>query len=304
MTENQLAIPITDLHTHLMPGVDDGAQNIGEALGALRALINEGVERVVATPHFQASLLERSSQEGDRLERFDRAYDQLTTAASSEALEIKIERGCEFKLDAPTIDLSDPRLRLAGSRYALVEFASFRVPPFAERQLLAVHEAGWIPVLAHTERYAGVASAWDRVEEWVRQGTLLQVNARSLFGSYGPEAQFAARELLRLGWLSCLASDFHARGRPGLRSALHLIEGGAVGHASVDSRANQVEDQDLGGLETRARESQEEHHAVIRTLVHENPERIISDEPTVLVPPIDVEVPELDRRTPRRRWFR
>ena len=275
MTEDSLTIPITDIHTHIMPGVDDGAQNLGEALTALRVLINEGVRRVVATPHFQASLLERVAHEIDPFERFDRAYEQLKTAASADALEITIERGCEFKLDAPTLDLSEPRLRLAGSRYALVEFASFRVPPFAENQLLAVHEAGWIPVLAHTERYAGVSSAWDRVEGWFRQGTLLQVNARSLFGSYGPEPQYVAQELLRLGWVSCLASDFHARGRPGLLSALNLI--------------------DRGG---------EEERRVLRTLASENPERILNDEPPVVVPPVYVDVPELDRRTPSRRWFR
>ena len=275
MTEDSLTIPITDIHTHIMPGVDDGAQNLGEALRALRVLINEGVRRVVATPHFQASLLERSAHEIDQFERFDRAYEKLTTAASEDSLEITIERGCEFKLDAPTLDLSEPRLRLAGSRYALVEFASFRVPPFAENQLLAVHEAGWIPVLAHTERYAGVSSAWNRVEEWFRQGTLLQVNARSLFGSYGPEPQYVAQELLRLGWVSCLASDFHARGRPGLLPALDLIGRGG-----------------------------EEERRILRTLVNENPERILNDESPVVVPPVYVEVPELDRRTPSRRWFR
>jgi len=275
MTKDSFTIPITDIHTHIMPGVDDGAQNLGEALTALRVLINEGVRRVVATPHFQASLLEQAAHGIDQFERFDRAYEQLKTAASADALEITIERGCEFKLDAPTLDLSEPRLRLAGSRYALVEFASFRVPPFAENQLLAVHEAGWIPVLAHTERYAGVSSAWDRVEGWFRQGTLLQVNARSLFGSYGPEPQYVAQELLRLGWVSCLASDFHARGRPGLLSALNLI--------------------DRGG---------EEERRVLRTLASENPERILNDEPPVVVPPVYVDVPELDRRTPSRRWFR
>ena len=275
MTEDSLTIPITDIHTHIMPGVDDGAQNLGEALRALRVLINEGVRRVVATPHFQASLLERSAHGIDQFERFDRAYEKLTTAASEDSLEITIERGCEFKLDAPTLDLSEPRLRLAGSRYALVEFASFRVPPFAENQLLAVHEAGWIPVLAHIERYAGVSSAWNRVEEWFRQGTLLQVNARSLFGSYGPEPQYIAQELLRLGWVSCLASDFHARGRPGLLPALDLIGRGG-----------------------------EEERRILRTLVSENPERILNDESPVVVPPVYVEVPELDRRTPSRRWFR
>ena len=60
MNKDSFTVPITDIHTHIMPGVDDGAQNLGEALTALRVLIKEGVRRVVATPHFQASLLELS----------------------------------------------------------------------------------------------------------------------------------------------------------------------------------------------------------------------------------------------------
>ena len=75
MTKDSFTVPITDIPPHIMPGVDDGAQNLGEALRALRVLINEGVRRVVATPHFQASLLEQSAHEIDQFERFDRAYE-------------------------------------------------------------------------------------------------------------------------------------------------------------------------------------------------------------------------------------
>jgi len=288
MNEGATSLRITDLHSHVLPAVDDGAQDLSESLEALRRLIGEGVERVVATPHFRASLLERPSREAETIHRFDAAYETLVAAAADAGLPITIDRGCEFKLDAPSIDVSDPRLRLGGSHYVLVEFSAFQLPPFAGNQLLSVLEAGWKPLLAHPERYHGTADALDRVEKWVSEGTLLQVNARSLVGGYGATAQAVARELLRRGWVSCLASDYHARGTPDLEAAVALLRGGGSGLLEGQVEAP---DSPAGGRE-----------AAIRTLFQENPTRILADEPTTVVPPLFVSEPPAAKRS--RRWFR
>ncbi len=301
MTESGPDYRITDLHSHVMPGVDDGARDLDEALAALRTLAADGIVRVVATPHFRASLLERPSREAEKLIRFDAAYARLREAAAAEGLEIGIERGCEFKLDAPVVDLSDTRLRLAGTRYALVEFGSFQLPPFAGNQLAAVHEAGWLPVLAHPERYAGVTGAWDRVEEWVREGTLLQVNARSLLGWYGAEPQIAACELLRLGWVSCLASDYHSRGTPDFTTAVRLLEQSRALPVSEPVTAPGAPGADAVASEPAEMGSQAVRSA-IAALVSENPEHILADRaPT---PVCGLEVPDFPRKKPGRGWFR
>jgi len=266
---------ITDLHAHIMPGVDDGAQDLDEAVAGLRTLRAEGVARVVATPHFRASLLESPSHEAERLERFDRAFGRLTRAAADAELDIVIDRASEFKLDAPDVDLSDPRLRLAGTGYALVEFASFQLPPFGGNQLLGVREAGWSPLLAHPERYVGVSGALREVEGWVRDGVLLQVNVRSLLGRYGEEAESVSREILRRGWACCLASDYHTRGDPGVRAAIDVLRGGST-PADLD--------------------------VVVRRLFVDNPARLLADEPPEPVPGVDV--PESGRAGRRRGWFR
>lgn len=305
---------ITDLHSHVIPGVDDGAQDLDQALSALDRLAADGVVRVVATPHFRASLLEQPAREADRLRRFDEAYAQLTEAAAAEGLEIGIERGCEFKLDAPAADLSDARLRLAGTRYALVEFSSFQLPAYAGNQLASVRDAGWIPLLAHPERYAGLTKALDRVERWVSQGTLLQVNARSLLGLYGPEAQLVACELLRLGWVCCLASDYHARGTPEFGAVLGLLAESRVvpareparpGAALTDTPAANPEMAE--GLETvdeleTADERAQALQATIEALVSVNPEHILADRPTEPVRGLDI--PDVSRKKKTRRWFR
>jgi len=218
-----MRVPLIDIHSHILPGVDDGAVDVPSAILALEALESCGVERVVATPHFRASLLERAGRAAARLQLFDEAYAELISAMDVAGLAITVGRGCEFKLDAPVANLDDPRLRLDGTRYALVEFGSFHVPPFAGNQLKAVHDAGWVPVLAHPERYFGVEHAMERVAEWVDEGTLLQVNAASLVGGYGPAPRRIAAALLARGWVHCIAGDYHARGEPPWTAALDVL---------------------------------------------------------------------------------
>lgn len=271
------------MHSHVLPGVDDGARDLEEALEALRALSSEGVERVLATPHFRGSLLERPQRAGARLERFDAAYEMLVDAARARGLEIGIERAVEFKLDAPEIDLSDARLRIAGSRFALVEFASFQLPPFAGNQLRAVLDAGWIPLLAHPERYFGVERALDRVREWVEAGVLLQVNLRSLAGGYGPEARKVAEELLGAGRVCCVASDYHCRDEPGWAAAVPRLEAAQLPGSGDDPL-------DAGGRALDA----------ARQLMYGNPGRLLADEVPAPVPPLVI------GREPgggRRRWL-
>jgi protein-tyrosine phosphatase len=96
----------------------------------------------------------------------------------------------------------------------LVEFPYFTVPPRAARVLAHLRDCGWVPVLAHPERYAGLEVTLALVEEWRAAGAYLQLNGPSLLGRYGPDAQRIATELLARGWIDYLSSDYHARGAP------------------------------------------------------------------------------------------
>jgi len=263
-----MTVPLIDLHSHVLPGVDDGARDLPEALDALRALEHQGVTRVVATPHFRGSLLENPSRAEARLALFDEAYRDLSAALQTTDLTIVIGRACEFKLDAPVAELSDPRLRLEGTRYALVEFGSFQLPPFAGNQLRAVLDAGWTPVLAHPERYFGIEGALDRASRWVSEGTLLQVNAGSLAGGYGPMARQVAAELLARGWVTCVAGDYHARGRPDWPAALSLLRTG---------RAHGLD----GTTSGPSAEIDPTTEAWVIELAFGNPQRLLADEAPV-----------------------
>jgi protein-tyrosine phosphatase len=251
-----------DFHNHVVPGVDDGAADLEQSRAALAAFREQGATAVVATPHARASVTAAPGGVDAFLASVEPARAALEAMARAEFPGLRLERGFEVMLDVPTPDLSDPRLRLAGTRFVLVEFPFMGVPPNADQALFAVKMAGLLPILAHPERYPGVAAAPEMAEGWSRVGALLQVNAGSLLGRYGPEPFQAARALLRRGAAAYVASDYHARG------TLHC----AAFRAALEERGAG----ELAGL-----------------LLDENPARILRDQPPLPVPAL----PERKRRS-------
>lgn len=221
-------VGVVDLHNHLMPGVDDGAVDIDESRAALAAMQEAGVVALVATPHLRGSLTLDPGALDARLRELDAAWEQLVALAAAEFPSLHLGRGVELMLDTPTPDLSDPRLRLAGGNFVLLEFPFMVVPPRSVHAIAELRMRGWKPVIAHPERYAGVDQRLSIVEEWRRCGGILQVNVGSLVGRYGEEARVRAEGLLQRGWVDLLASDYHARERLTIGAALSkFTESGA-----------------------------------------------------------------------------
>ena len=137
---------------------------------------------------------------------------------------LRVERGLEVMLNTPEPDLSDPRLRMAGTSFTLVEFPYMTVPPNSAEAIFFLKMKGWRPVIAHPERYTGVDDDLQIVDEWRRVGGLLQVNCGSLLGRYGSEAKATAWRLLTRGWVDYLASDYHARGHLHMAEARRKLE--------------------------------------------------------------------------------
>jgi len=212
---------MTDLHNHVIPGVDDGAADGEATRAALRALMDDGVRQVVATPHMMGSLTLDPPALAERLAAIDRAWG-AAEAIGAEFPDLELSRGSEVMLDVPDPDLSDARLRLAGGRTVLVEFPFMMIPPYAARPLAAIRERGFSPLLAHPERYLGAGVA--AVEEWREAGAYIQVNGPALLGRFGDGPRRLALRLLELGLVDCLASDYHARGRPLVADYRRVLE--------------------------------------------------------------------------------
>jgi protein-tyrosine phosphatase len=246
---------MTDLHNHLLPGVDDGAADLEQSRAALDALTRRGVRNLTVTPHVQGSLTADPVALQGRLAEIDAAWSAFRALCHAAHPNLQASRGAEVMLDIPAPDLSDPRLRLNGTRFVLVEFPYMNVPPGSVEVVFQLKLAGWTPVIAHPERYAGLDADLEIVEAWRRSGALLQVNAGSLSRRYGEEARTAAWTILRRGWADLIATDYHARGRTWLESATQAL-----------AEAGAEEQLDL--------------------LTRENPERVLRDEVPAEVPPL------------------
>ena len=244
-----------DFHNHLIPKVDDGAESIGESEHALATMQGQGIGNVITTPHLRASLLKNERGRDIYLERVDSSWQFLSATAAAKFPDVRLERGFEILLDIPEIDLGDPRLRLAKSMFALVEFPFLSIPPHSDRVLFDIKMQRYVPIVAHPERYRDIQDNPDAADGWRRVGALLQVNAGSLLGKYGPEAERTGWELLRRGWASYVCSDYHAKG-------------------NCDSAAAAVAIRDRGGVEQ------------VGLLFTTNPERILTSELPDSVPPL------------------
>jgi protein-tyrosine phosphatase len=231
--QERVSTASTDLHNHLMPGVDDGAANDDEARSGLIAMRDAGVRRIATTPHVSASTVMRRSWV-KQMAALDAAWQRLRELGAEAVPDVELHRAAEVRLDIPDPDLSDPRIRLGGGPSVLVEFAYFAVPPYSDRLVGRMRERGWIPVIAHPERYRGIAGTLDVVATWRVAGGVVQVNAGSFNGRYGKEPMWIAQTLLARGLIDCIASDFHARGTPELASARAWINSlGAGNHAEL-----------------------------------------------------------------------
>ena len=125
-----------------------------------------------------------------------------------------ITRGHEIMLETPRVDVTDPRMRLAGSRSVLVEFPRLFIPAGSIAALSTLRADGWLPIVAHPERYLNTNVEWgdlDLIEQWRRVGARMAVNAGSLLGGFGTGAAETVREMLSQGWVDVISSDYHAR---------------------------------------------------------------------------------------------
>jgi protein-tyrosine phosphatase len=209
---------VIDLHTHVLPGIDDGAADLEDAVAMARLAVDDGILVLVATPHANVG-----RPHADVAER----VAELQAALDAAAVKLRVLPGAEIALspDVPA-RLSDRTLpTLAGSRYVLVELPFNVAPPNVEQTLFEIQVAGFVPVMAHAERYRYTQGTPERLAEWCQRGSILQVNAGSLRGDFGPGSRRAAEEVVRRGWPAVLASDAHEsrRRRPELAFARALV---------------------------------------------------------------------------------
>ena len=262
----------SDFHSHLFPGVDDGSRHLRDSLEGIGRMVENGVERIITTPHLRASLTRDPEQFAVAMSVMDEAWGAVWKAAKEAHPQLDFRRGHEVMLDVPDPDLSDRRLHLGGTHFILVEWPRLHIPPGTVEVLGRLKASGLTPVVAHPERYVGVDKGLEILRAWRDVGACLQGNYGSLVGRYGPTARMLIMQMLEEGLLDYLASDFH--GRP--EYTLYIQNG-------------RDELERLGGDQQ------------LEVLGKTNPARLFRGEPPFPVPPLKVERTLLQRM---KEWVR
>lgn len=196
---------IFDLHTHVLPGVDDGAVNMEYAVQMLRNAAACDVAALAVTPHCNVP----DARDNYRGESLTARFEELCLAARE--IPIRLVLGAEVRVteQLPSL-LREGRIpTLNNSRYLLTEFPNRYTDEECRDALERILDAGYIPLIAHPERYATVCQTPYVVEEWLDKGCHLQVTGGSLMGEFGKTVQETADILIRNDWVCCIASDAH-----------------------------------------------------------------------------------------------
>ena len=204
---------VWDIHSHVVPGVDDGANSLEEAMEMLEHMARLGYRGMVVTPHIMADLYPNTRAE------LEPAFAQLQEAVASSPLNMKLRLAAEYHLDQEFLELiqRDELLcipcQMEGTphRLVLMEFGFHQAPPedMVKEACFQLQTLGYTPLLAHCERYPYLHDDASLLDMWRERGGWMSVNAASLAGAYGPETQAMAEACMRKGWVAFLCSDAH-----------------------------------------------------------------------------------------------
>ncbi len=211
-----------DIHLHVLPGIDDGADDLATAAAMCRIAAEDGCEGLVLTPHQRTESWDNTDR--PRLDALRRAVEAETggTPRLYAGAEIRVDGEILAELDAlPGSGL----VPLADSRYLLLEFNRFGMPPDPLELTHELRVAGWVPVYAHPEHIPFLAGDLELMAQLAAAGALFQVTAGSLAGDHGRLTLDRASQMVDAGLVHFVASDAHGTGfrPPGLSRVRDLI---------------------------------------------------------------------------------
>ena len=208
--------PTIDIHCHIMPGVDDGSPDMATSLEMLRIADKNGITHLILTPHHKPMHHNVSPEHNVAYRK------KLQEAAANAGIKAKLFSGNEIYYSDETMEeLEAGKIcSLAGSDYVLVEFHPTNPYKAIQNAANRVQAAGFIPIIAHVERYSDIVSHPARVSDLIEMGCFIQVNASSVMGKYGFGISHFTKKLLKENMVHFVASDAHDTGR----RAPHLLD--------------------------------------------------------------------------------
>lgn len=208
---NSIAV---DMHSHVLPGIDDGAQNVEESVFLVKRMIEVGITKIIATPHVMIDFYRNTP------ETINAALNLLQDELKAQGIDITVEAGAEHYFDEtfePRIDQG--KLMSFNNNYVLYEYSFINEPPNWFEAMQKMLAGGYKPILAHPERYPYLST--DTMSMMRGWGCNMQMNTISLTGYYGKDTKRRAEEMVDLHLVDFISSDMHnPRHADALRDAL------------------------------------------------------------------------------------
>ena len=195
-----------DIHCHILPGIDDGAQTIEDSVLMAREAVSEGITTIIATPHHKNNQFE--NEKNSILTKVSHLNQHL----EREGIPLTILPGQENRIYGEIVEdyLSGGKiLPLAQTSYLFIEFPSGSVPSYAERLLYELQTEGLIPIIVHPERNQEIIENPDKLYKFVNSGALTQVTAGSVCGYFGKKIKKFSHQLMEANLTHFIASDAH-----------------------------------------------------------------------------------------------
>jgi len=208
----------TDIHTHILPGVDDGCESLDQSLQLIDSALKNNVSNIILTPHITSGDNSETQLTRDALLKRIGILRQYLKNNLSRAGEIKLFPGMEIRISPGLIDLLKKKdlllTLLDGNKNILIDISFLELPPYLFDILFKLKLSGLTPIFAHPERYEFIMENMDIIRRIKDIGSLIQIDNSSLVSKNNKKTYMAAIKLLKAGLVDLIASDSHfARGR-------------------------------------------------------------------------------------------
>ncbi len=199
-----MAVIGTDMHSHLIPGIDDGVESVNQSLALIREMKDMGYSKLITTPHIQGEIYKNTP------EIINEGLEIMRKAVKKEGINIELEAAAEYLLDDKFDDkFKSGNLMTFGDKYILVELSYFSPHPNLFNFIFDLQIEGYKVILAHPERYSYWFNNFKKYEELKDRGVFFQLNVISLGGYYDVAPRKMAEKLIDASMINFLGSDMH-----------------------------------------------------------------------------------------------
>lgn len=196
----------TDIHSHVVPGIDDGSPSVERSVELVGRMKEWGLEKLIVTPHVTQDTFENTP------EIIEEAYGNLRRGLDEAGVDIEMDHSAEYRIDEMFVEqLEAGMVRRLHGEFLLVENSYIQEAYNLDQILFSISMKGFRPILAHPERYMYYYGKQNRYDELHGKGILFQVNLLSLAGFYGKEPKKIAEMLIDKGYVDFLGTDLHRR---------------------------------------------------------------------------------------------